>query len=98
MSVVFTRVATPLPGRLGDAANFMRKRADAIHTTYDVELQINARFGGPVGQMALVSYHKSLAELEDLRRRIIADVGAGKLPTPEPGVFHHSDDAIWLRL
>ena len=98
MSVIFTRVGTPLPGRLGDAANFMRKRAEAIQSNYGVEVALNARFGGPVGQMALVSYHESLAELEDLRRKIIADVGAGKLPTPDAGVFGRSDDAVWLRL
>ena len=98
MSVIFTRVGTPLPGRLGQAAAFMKQRAEAINSTYGVEVAINARFGGPVGQMAMVSYHDGLAELEDIRRRIIADVGAGKLPTPEPGIFHHSDDAIWMRL
>ena len=98
MSVVFTRIANPAPGRLGEAARFMRKRADAIQSNYGVDVLLNARFGGPVGQMGLVSYHDNLGELEELRRRIIADVGAGKLPTPEPGVFQHSDDAIWLRL
>jgi len=98
MSVVFTRVATPLPGRLGDAAKFMRDRAAALKSNYDVEVALNARFGGPVGQMGMVSYHDSLADLEEIRRKIIADVGAGKMPTPDAGVFAHSDDAIWLKL
>ena len=98
MSVVFTRVGTPMPGMLGGAAAFMKERAKALNSTYGIDVGINARFGGPVGQMALVSYHDSLGDLEELRRKIIADVGAGKLPTPEPGMFHHSDDAIWLKL
>ena len=98
MSVVFTRVGTPLPGQLGSAAAFMQERANAIKSAYGVDVGINARFGGPVGQMALVSYHDGLAELEEIRRKIIADVGAGKLPTPKPGIFHHSDDVIWLKL
>ena len=28
MSVIFTRIANPVPGRLGDTANFLRERAD----------------------------------------------------------------------
>ena len=98
MTVIFTRVGTPVPGRLGEAAAFMRKRADAIKSAYGVDVSMNARFGGPVGQMALVSYHENMGELEEIRRKIIADVGAGKLPTPEPGTFHRSDDAIWLKI
>ena len=98
MTVVFTRTGTPLPGQLGPAAAFMQERANAIKSAYGVDVGINARFGGPVGQMQLVSYHDGLAEMEEIRRKIMADVAAGDLPTPKPGIFHHSDDAVWLKL
>lgn len=98
MSVVFTRVGTPLPGRLGDAANFMKQRAEALKSNYGLEIGLNARFGGPAGQMSMVSFHDNLAELEDLRRKIITDVGAGNMPTPDAGIFANTHDAIWLKL
>ncbi|MHA1536637.1 MAG: hypothetical protein ACTSUD_03705 [Alphaproteobacteria bacterium] len=98
MSVVFTRIITPVPGQLAQAAAFMKKRAEAISSAYGIEVLLNARVGGPVGQMGMVSQHDSLADFEELRRKIIADVGAGKLPTPDVGLLHHADDALWLRL
>ena len=98
MAVVFTRIATPLPGRLAEAAEFMKKRAAALKKAYGIDVQVNARFGGPVGQVALVSYHDNLGQIEDLRRKIMADVAAGKIPTPADGLFSHAEDAVWLRM
>jgi hypothetical protein len=98
MSIVFTRVGIPVSGRLDDAAKFMRDRAAAISKAYGVDVGVNARFGGPVGQMALVSYHDTLGELEDIRRKVIEDTIGGKLPMPEGGLFRRSEDAVWMKL
>ena len=98
MTVVFTRIATPVPGRLAEAAEFVKKRAAAIKKAYGVDVHVNARFGGPVGQVSMVSYHENLGQLEDIRRKIMADVAAGKIPTPAQGLFSHAEDAVWLRM
>jgi len=98
MTVVFTRTAIPASGRLGEAAEFAKKRIAALQKAYGIEVSLNSRFGGPAGQLTMVSFHDSMSDLEDLRRKIIADVGAGKIPTPEPGLFTQSEDAIWLRM
>ena len=98
MSIVFARMGIPASGRLGEAANYMRERAAAIKSNYGIDVGLNARMGGPVGQMALVSYLDSVAQLEDIRRKVIEDTAAGKLVMPEPGMFKTAEDAIWLKL
>ena len=98
--IVFTRTFTPVPGRLGESQKFAQERVAALKESYGLEVAWYARFGGPVGQLNMVSYHESLAELEEVRRKIIADVGASKLPSPEPGLLipGESQDAIWLKM
>lgn len=98
MSIVFARMGIPTSGRLGEAAKYMRERAEAVKSNYGVDVTINARMGGPVGQMALVSYLDDVAQLEEIRRKVIEDTASGKMPGPEPGLFKVSEDAIWLKL
>lgn len=96
MPVVMTRVGTPLPGKQGQALEFMKKRAAALEKNYGIKAQLHYRFGGPLGQMQLVSHHKNLQEVEELRRKIIADTGSGKLPISEGSLFENVEDRIWL--
>jgi hypothetical protein len=91
-----TRVGTPVPGKQGKALEFMKKRAAALEAAYGVKAKLHYRIGGPLGQMELVSHHKNLQELEDIRRRIIEDTASGKLPISEEGTFQSVEDRIWL--
>ena len=76
----------------------MRERADAIKSNYGLDVGLDAGVGGPVGQMALVSYLDDVAQLEEVRRKVIEDTADGKPPMPEPGLFKIAEDAIWLKL
>lgn len=96
MPVVMTRIGTPVPGKQGKALAFMKKRAAALESNYGVKATLHHRVGGPLGQMELVSHHKSLQELEEIRRRIIADTGSGKLPVSEDDTFQSVEDRIWM--
>ena len=99
MAILFTRTLLPIPGKLGDSQNFVRERMDAIRSLYGVDVELIFRIGGPIGQLRMQSWHPDMADLEAHRSQIFTDTGAGKLPTPEPGLFvpGESYDAIWKK-
>jgi len=96
MSVVFTRIGTPLPGKQAEAFEFVKGRAAAVNKAYGTNAEVHVRIGGPIGQMVMVSYHKSIQELEDIKRRVIEDSSSGKIPVAPEGIFSNVEDAIWL--
>jgi hypothetical protein len=98
MSVVFTRVVTPKPGHLGDTLKFTKERVAAIEKALGIDISINARFGGPAGQLNLVSYHDSMADLEDLRRKVMEGVTSGSIPQGKPDTIESIEDVIWMKL
>jgi hypothetical protein len=98
--IVFTRQAIPVAGKLSESTNFAKERAAAINKLYGVEVDVFTCLGGNAGQFNMVSRHENLAEFEELRRKIIADSGAGKLPTPGQGMLVDGStmDRLWLKL
>lgn len=96
MGVVFTRIGTPLPGKQVEAFEFVKKRAAAVNAAYGTAAEVHVRFGGPVGQVVMVSRHSHVQELEDIKRKIIEDTASGKIPVAPAGVFASVEDAIWL--
>lgn len=96
MSVVFTRIGTPIPGHQTEAFEFVKKRAAAVNAAYGTQAEVHVRFGGPIGQIVMVSRHETLAELEVIKRKVIEDSTAGHIPVAPPGVFSSVEDAIWL--
>ena len=96
MSVVFTRIGTPLPGKQAQAFEFVKQRAAAVNAAYGTSAEVHVRFGGPIGQVVMVSRHKNVQEIEDIKRKVIEDSGKGKIPTAPEGVFATVEDAIWL--
>ena len=98
MTVVFTRTMTPVSGHLDDTMKFAKARLAALKKAYDLDINLNVRFGGPAGQLNMVSYHEDMAALENVRRKVIAGVADGTIPQPEPGIVAHVEDAVWMRL
>jgi len=98
MTVVFTRTVTPHSGHLDDTMKFVKKRIAALKKTYGLKVALNARFGGPAGQLIMVSYHDDMRDLEKARRKVMKGVAKGKIPQPKPGIVKNVEDAVWLRL
>lgn len=96
MSVVFTRIGTPLPGKQAQAFEYVKTRAVAVNKAYGTNAEVHVRFGGPIGQLVMVSTHENVQELEDIKRKVIADTASGKIPAAPEGVFSSVEDAIWL--
>ncbi|MCP5074949.1 MAG: hypothetical protein GY947_16875 [Rhodobacteraceae bacterium] len=98
MTVVFTRTVTPNSGHLSDSLKFVKKRIKALKKTYGLKISLNARFGGPAGQLIMVSYHNDMRDLEKVRRKIMKGVMSGKIPQPKPGIVKKVEDAVWIGL
>ena len=98
--ILFARIGVMMPGRFAEGSAFIRDRAAYIKNNYGVNVDTYAQFGGPTGRIALMSTHESVAELEDIRRKIIADPEAAKMATAAEGNFvpGQTIDAIWLKL
>ena len=98
MTVVFTRTVTPNSGHLSASLKFARKRLKAIKKAYGVNVSLSTRFGGPAGQLIMVSYHKDMAELAKVRSKVMKGVVSGKIPQPKPGIVKKVEDAVWVRV
>lgn len=85
-------------GHFGEAMDLLRQRLDYLEANHGVQIELKVRFGGPVGEVALVSYHSDAGELELFRRKVMADVRSGLLLEELahvllPGETH---DEIWM--
>ena len=83
---------------MSDSLKFVRKRIKALKKAYGLKVSLSARFGGPAGQLFMVSYHDDMADLEKVRRKIIKGVMSGKIPQPKPGIVKKVEDAVWIAL
>lgn len=98
MTVVFARTVTPNSGHLADTLKFTRKRIKALKKAYGLKISLSARFGGPAGQLIMVSYHDNMADLAKVRRKIMNGVMSGKIPQPKPGIVKKVEDAVWINV
>lgn len=96
MSATFSRTVTPNSGHFGENLEFAKTRLAAIKDYCGVDVELNVRVGGPGGQILMVSRHENLAEIEDMRRKIMEGVIAGAIPQPKPSMAKSVQDAIWL--
>lgn len=96
--ITFIRRVRMRNGHFGEAMDLLRQRLEYLEASHGMHIELKVRFGGPVGEVALVSYHSDAGELELFRRKVMADVQAG-LQLEElahvllPGETH---DEIWM--
>lgn len=98
--ITFVRRVRMRNGYFDEAMELLRKRKDYLEQQHGVVIDLRVRFGGPVGEVALVSHHRDAGELERFRSRLIADQGSGRLlreiaQVTLPGETH---DEIWMDL
>lgn len=96
MSATFTRTVTPNSGHFGDNLKFAKKRLAAIKDYCGVDVELKVRMGGPGGQILMVSRHENVAEIEEMRRKIMEGVLSGDIPQPKDTMAKSVQDAVWL--
>ncbi|MFV0385347.1 MAG: hypothetical protein ACK5L9_15320 [Paracoccus sp. (in: a-proteobacteria)] len=96
MGASFGRVVTPKSGHLTENLEFCKKRVAAVKEHLGIDVQLRVRMGGPAGQVLMVSQHKDVGEIEDMRRKLMQAVMDGKIPQPAAGMAESVTDQIWL--
>jgi len=97
MTVLFTRVATPVPGKILEAVQYAQARRDAVNKTFALHAEMYVRFGGPVGQVVMVETFESLDAMEKMRMAMYGNTVDGKIPKAPEGVFQSLDEFVWLK-
>jgi hypothetical protein len=88
------------PGKFADGAKFVRERAAFLKDNYGLDPRVLAQIGGPAGRIAIVTQHETMAELEEIRRKIMADPGAATQQAGAEGLMlpGKTMDQIWLEV
>lgn len=95
MTAVFLRVGNPIPGKQTEALKYIKERVAAINAAYGVHAEVYVRFGGPIGQVGVVSRHESVADIEKVKAQVARDVQAGKIAPVPAGVFQEVRDFVY---
>jgi hypothetical protein len=98
MSVLFTRIGTPVPGMQAEALSYARARRDAVNKAYALHAEVYLRFGGPVGQVVMVETFENLAAVEKMKMAAIKDSIEHKIPTAPPGTFSSVEEHAWIQV
>lgn len=100
MSVTFVRSGLMMTGKFPEAHQFMEDRVKWLHETFDVQSSIMTLLGGPVGRIALVSDLDSVAQIEEIRRKIIGGAAPEAMTHGQEGLFvpGQTMDRIWLKV
>ena len=72
MAAMFARIRTPVAGKHVDGYKFAVERAKAMKEVLGVDQEVYVRLGGPVGQVIAVSKHNNIAEIEEVKKKVIS--------------------------
>ncbi len=98
--ITFVRRVRMLNGHFVEAMELLRERVDYIENTHGMKVELHSRFGGPVGEIAMVSRHDDATNLELFRKKMTADVTSAKLLKKLAAVTLPGEtyDEIWMSL
>lgn len=96
--ITFVRRVRMRNGHFDEALRLLRQRVDYMHDQHGLTLELKIRFGGPVGEVALISRHRDAAELERLRQKLMFDAGSNQLLRELSSVTlpGETQDEIWM--
>ncbi len=77
--ITFVRRVRMTNGYFVEAMELLKERAEYLENTHGIKITLHNRFGGPVGEVAMISRHEDATDLELFRRKISADAHSAKL-------------------
>jgi len=100
MSVTFVRSSCAMPGKIPEASQYIMKRAKWLNDNFGVEASVMVLFGGQVGRISMVAEQESVAQIEEIRRKIMGGALPKELATGAEGLFMpgETSDRIWLKI
>lgn len=98
--ITFVRRVRMLNGYFVEAMEILKERVDYIENAHGITIELHNRFGGPVGEVAMVTRHDDATNLELFRRKISADVESANLLKKLAAVTLPGEtyDEIWMSL
>ena len=98
--ITFVRRLRMLDGYFVEAMDLLKARVEYIEKAHGIKITMYSRFGGPVGEVAMISQHDDAADLERFRQKIAADIRSAKLLKEIAEVTLHGEtqDEIWMGL
>jgi hypothetical protein len=96
--ITFVRRVRMLNGYFVEAMEILRERVEYIENAHGIKIELHSRFGGPVGEVAMVTRHDDATNLELFRKKISADVASDKLLKKLAAVTIPGEtfDEIWM--
>ncbi len=96
--ITFVRRVRMRNGYFVEAMELLKARVDYIEATHGMKIELHGRFGGPVGEVAMVSRHEDATNLEMFRRKISADVASSALlkKLSDFTISGETYDEIWM--
>ena len=100
MSVTFVRSGLMMPGKFQQGQQYVENRIKWMKENYGAELSLMVGLGGPVGRIAMVGELDSVAQIEEIRRKLVGGALPKELATGQEGLFVPGEtiDRIWLKI
>lgn len=100
MSVTFVRSGIMMPGKFPDAHKYVESRVNWLRDTQNVDVTLMTLLGGPAGTIAMATEHESVAEIEEIRRKMIGGGLPKEIATGQVGLFVPGEtrERIWLQI
>ena len=98
--ITFVRRVRMLNGYFVEAMDLLKARVEYIEKTHGLKIELHSRFGGPVGEVAMVSRHENATDLELVRKMMSADIHSAKLlkELAKVSIPGETYDEIWMSL
>jgi len=100
MAVTFVRSGQMMPGKYKEAMQFVETRNKWLKDTFGIDPLTQVLLGGQVGRVAIASQHDSVAQIEEIRRKLASGATPDEISNAREGLFvpAYSRDRIWLQI
>lgn len=100
MAVTFVRSGLMMPGKFSQAQEFVQNRSKWLKENFGVELTTMVLLGGQVGRIASTSELDSVAQIEEIRRKLVGGALPKEIAAGNEGLFVPGEtrDRIWLNI
>ncbi len=99
-AVPFVRSGIMMPGKFQQGQQYVENRIKWMNENYGTEASLMVQLGGPVGSIAMVGELESVAQIEEIRRKLVGGALPKELATGQEGLFVPGEtiDRIWLKI
>lgn len=100
MTVTFVRSGVMMPGKFAEGQQYVQNRISWLKESFGVEATLMVGLGGQVGRIAMATEQESVAQIEEIRRKLVGGGLPKELATGQEGLFipGQTRERIWLMI